>query len=202
MTDETIDELIDATYAALCKHGYADLTMQDIADESTKSKAALHYHYDTKQDLLLAFLAALYEDFTARLRDPEGDDPAERLVTFVDRALTPPARDDQRAFQTAILAIKAQVPYDDAFAERIGEFDAFVHDRCRSIVAEGIEQGVFRDVDPDRVATFLVTLFNGAHVRWVTEGQSADVTQELFVEYVRSQLLADDASEPAAERAP
>ena len=186
------DELIRATYAALCKHGYADLTMQDIADESSKSKAALHYHYDTKQDLLLAFLAALYEDFTERLLVPEDDDPAARLVAFVDRALTPPERDDQRAFQTAILAIKAQVPYDDAFGERIAEFDAFVHDQCRAIVTEGIEQGVFRDVDPDQVATFLVTLFNGAHVRWVTEGQSADVTRELFVEYVRSQLLADE----------
>jgi AcrR family transcriptional regulator len=197
MTDDTTDELIEATYAALCRHGYADLTMQDIADESTKSKAALHYHYDTKQDLLLAFLAALYEDFTERLRDPEGDDPAERLVAFVDSALTPPDRDDQRAFQTAILAIKAQVPYDDAFGERIGEFDAFVHDQCRSIVAEGIEQGVFHDVDPDTVATFLVTLFNGAHVRWVTEGQSAAVTRALFVEYVRSRLLVD-GSEVAA----
>jgi len=172
--------------------------MQDIADESTKSKAALHYHYDTKQDLLLAFLAALYEDFTERLRVPENDDPAARLATFTDRALTPPERDDQRAFQTAILAIKAQVPYDDAFGERIAEFDAFVHDQCRTIVVEGIEQGVFRDVDPDRVATFLVTLFNGAHVRWVTEGQPAEVTRELFVEYVRSQLLVD-GSEAAAE---
>jgi|AntDeeMetagen134_2_1112570.scaffolds.fasta_scaffold00459_3 AcrR family transcriptional regulator len=198
MTDDTTDELIRATYSALCKHGYAGLTMQDIADESTKSKAALHYHYDTKQDLLLAFLAALYEDFTERLRVPENDDPAARLATFTDRALTPPERDDQRAFQTAILAIKAQVPYDDAFGERIAEFDAFVHDQCRTIVVEGIEQGVFRDVDPDRVATFLVTLFNGAHVRWVTEGQPAEVTRELFVEYVRSQLLVD-GSEAAAE---
>ncbi|HET7323460.1 MAG TPA: helix-turn-helix domain-containing protein, partial [Halococcus sp.] len=67
MTDTT-DELMHATYRALCKHGYANLTMQDIADESTKSKAALHYHYDTKQDLLLAFLSFLYERFEERLR--------------------------------------------------------------------------------------------------------------------------------------
>ncbi|GAA0475047.1 hypothetical protein GCM10008985_34420 [Halococcus dombrowskii] len=60
-TDETIEEIMDATYRALCKHGYAALRMQDIADETTKSKAALHYHYDSKHDLLLSFL-----DYIAR----------------------------------------------------------------------------------------------------------------------------------------
>ncbi|MEF8974259.1 MAG: helix-turn-helix domain-containing protein, partial [Haloarcula sp.] len=44
---DTADDIMDATYRALCTHGYADLTMQDIADESDKSKAALHYHYDS-----------------------------------------------------------------------------------------------------------------------------------------------------------
>lgn len=199
MTEDTTDELMRATYLALCKHGYANLTMQDIADESTKSKAALHYHYDTKQDLLLAFLSFLYERFEERLRAPKGDDPTERLVAFVERALTPPERDDQQAFQTAVLEIKAQAPYNDAFGEQIARFDQLLYDQCRSIIVEGIEQGVFREVDPDVIATFFVTLFNGAHVVWVTENQSTETTRELFIDYIESQLLAEDAPEVAIE---
>jgi AcrR family transcriptional regulator len=192
MADDTTDELMRATYRALCKHGYANLTMQNIADESTKSKAALHYHYDTKQDLLLSFLSFLYERFEDRLGSLDGDDPAERLAAFVHTGLTPPERDDQRAFQTALLEIKAQVPYNDAFADQIVQFDRFTHDQCRSIIADGIEQGVFREVDPDDVATFFVALFNGAHVLWVTEDQSSEVMQRLFIDYIESQVLADD----------
>ena len=180
-----------ATYCALCAHGYADLTMQDIADESTKSKAALHYHYDTKGELLLAFLDFLYEDFEARVRTSADNDPAERLVGFVERVLTPPPRNDQQAFQTAILAMKAQAPYDEALGEHISRFDRLVHEECRAIVAEGIEQGVFRDVDPDELARFLVTVFNGAHTRWVTARQSAATTKPLVVEYLRTKLFVD-----------
>lgn len=199
MTEDTTDELMRATYRALCKHGYANLTMQDIADESTKSKAALHYHYDTKQELLLAFLSFLYERFEERLHAPEGDDPMERLLAFIDAALTPPERDDQLAFQTAILEIKTQAPYDDAFGDQIARFDRLLSDQCRSIIEDGIEQGVFRETDPDDVATFFVTLFNGAHVLWVTENQSSEASRALFVDYVESQLLTDDAPEVVVE---
>jgi len=57
---------MEATYRALCAHGYADLTTQDIADESETSKASLHYHYDTKEELLLSFLDYLYDRFVER----------------------------------------------------------------------------------------------------------------------------------------
>ena len=40
---DTPEEVMEATCRALCEHGYADLTMQDVADESDKSTAALHY---------------------------------------------------------------------------------------------------------------------------------------------------------------
>lgn len=199
MTEETTNELMRATYRALCKHGYANLTMQDIADESTKSKAALHYHYDTKQELLLSFLSFLYERFEERLRAPDGESPREHLVAFIDAALTPPERDEQLAFQTAFLEIKTQVPYNEGFREQITQFDDLLHERCRSIIAEGIEAGVFREVDPDAVATFFVTLFNGDHVLWVTENQSSDTTRRLFIDYIESQLLEDDTLEVAAE---
>lgn len=67
-----------ATYRALCAHGYADLTMQEIANEAGVSKAALHYHYDTKRALILSFLDMLSSDFEARLDDALGgvDAPA------------------------------------------------------------------------------------------------------------------------------
>jgi len=76
MAEETRDRLMDATYRALCEHGYAALTMQDIADEGDCSKSLLHYHYDTKEELLVALLAYLLERFEARVA-PEGAEPRE-----------------------------------------------------------------------------------------------------------------------------
>jgi len=36
MSQESKQEIMDATYIALCKHGYAELSIQKIADESDK----------------------------------------------------------------------------------------------------------------------------------------------------------------------
>ena len=196
MTDEGADPLMEATYRALCSHGYASLTMQDIADETDVSKATLHYHHDSKHDLLISFLDYLYAEFTGRVRDPEGATPAERLEAFIDDVLTPPEpTDDERvAFGTALLELKAQAPYDEDIRERLERFDSFLYEQARALVAEGIEVGEFRGVDPDDTARFLVTALDGADSKRVSVGQSTDCTRRMLHTYVETHLVADAAT--------
>ncbi len=205
-----------ATYRALCDHGYADLTMQDIADQSDRSKASLHYHYDTKEELLLAFLDHLYDAFTEDVSDPDGDDAVARLVTFVDELLCPAERADEprgessgdgeavddandgtdefEEFQTALLEIKAQGPYVEAYREQLERVDAFVRRRVREIVADGIDEGTIRaDVDPDDTAAFVATLVDGVNTRRVALGETDGSVRDTFLAYVRENLLAPDA---------
>lgn len=64
MNSETSAEIMEATRRALCEHGYADMTMQRIANNSSMTTATIHYHFDTKKELLNAFfdeLAARFE---------------------------------------------------------------------------------------------------------------------------------------------
>ncbi|WP_101294239.1 TetR/AcrR family transcriptional regulator [Halegenticoccus soli] len=201
MSEDTTEEIMGATYCALCKHGYAALTMQNIADESGLSKAALHYHYDSKRDLLLAFLDYLLDRFRERIDAADADDPAERLAAFVDVVFTPRREDTHREFKTAVLEIKAQAPYDDGFRERLAEFDRLMHDRVRSIVADGIERGVFRgDADPDDVASFVITVMNGANARYVAVGAPVGDARRTLMAYLETQLFADGRDpEVAAE---
>lgn len=174
------DDIMCATYRALCRHGYADLTMQDIADEWAKSKAALHYHYDTKRGLLLAFLDHLFESYTERVADPAEGTPRERLDGLVAAALDPPRADATRELRTALFEVKAQAPHDGAFRERLERFDRYLQAEIRGVVGAGVESGAFRaDVDPDEVATLLVTLVNGAHSRRVVIGDDAGVPETI-----------------------
>lgn len=191
--DDVTEDVMAATYRALCEHGYANLTMQDIADQSDRSKAALHYHYDTKRSLMLAFLDYLYAVFTERVSDPEGDTPAERLTTFVETVLTPPEPDDHphEAFGTAILELKAQAPYDEAIRERLRAFDDFLIDQIREHVKAGIEAGEFRDVDPDDTARFIGTTIDGARTKHVAVGQEMACHRRIVRTYVEEHLTAD-----------
>ncbi len=199
MSEDTTEELMGATYRALCKHGYASLRMQDIADESTKSKAALHYHYESKHDLLVAFLEHLYEQFEADIGADCGDDPATQLVTFVEDRLTPRG-DGQKEFQTALLEIKAQAPYDEAYRERLTEFDQLIFDRLRSILQRGIDHGVVDDeIEPEDTAAFLVEHINGAQLRNVTVGASLETARHRLRTYLTGQVLVASEMEHSDE---
>ncbi|MEF8843375.1 MAG: TetR/AcrR family transcriptional regulator [Haloarculaceae archaeon] len=97
------ERIMRATYCALCKHDYASLTTQDIADESDLSKAALHYHYDSKADLLRAFLEYLLDSFRERATAETADEgPFERVRTLVGLLFEPPGGDADAEFVVTV----------------------------------------------------------------------------------------------------
>lgn len=193
MMNETKDELMRATYRALCKHGYASLRMQDIADESTKSKAALHYHYESKHDLLLAFLGYLDERLEERIAEMDDTDPVTELTTFIENWLTPRDQETHQEFQTALLEIKAQAPYDAAFRDHLSAFSRLLHDHIKAIIDEGIDQGVFDpDLDSDAVAEFVLTVINGAQTRHVAVGYPIEDTRQMLLGYIQRHVLAEE----------
>jgi AcrR family transcriptional regulator len=194
MPDEPREPVMRATYRALCAHGYANLTMQDIADETDLSKAALHYHYDTKRDLLTTFLDALASWYEGRLDDLAGDTAAERLRALFDECLS--CEDsDYPAFHTAMLEVKAQAPYEERYRTRLATVDEVLTARIRTIVAEGVDDGTFRDVDPTATAELLVDVLAGAHTRNVAVGRNLAGTRARLDDYVEDQLLAHDADD-------
>lgn len=201
------DDIMQATYAALCERGYADLTMRHIAAEADCSKASLHYHFDSKQGLMLAFLDHLYEHFTDRVggfnpNDATGDlndatddpeDPDAALRAFLDDVLHPPDDGDTvREFRTALLEIKAQSPYDEAFRDRIAAFDDHIYGTVHDLVAAGIETGVYCEAaDPDEVARFALALVDGAQARHVVAGEDVDALQSALETYLEGFLTRE-----------
>jgi AcrR family transcriptional regulator len=182
------DDIMRATWRALCTTGYADLTMQAIADESEKSKASLHYHFDSKQDLLVAFLDHVTDRFLTRLREAEADapdDPEVRLSAVLDAALSPPETDDLEDMQTALLELKAQAPHQPAFRERLVAADEEFRALVADILADGVESGAFRaDLDPERTAQTIVTFFDGGQLRQVSHGEACATSRSRLDVYL------------------
>ncbi|MDJ1434378.1 TetR/AcrR family transcriptional regulator [Halostagnicola sp. A-GB9-2] len=198
--NETTDELMDATYAALCKHGYASLRMQDIADESSKSKSTLHYYYDSKQDLLYSLFDYLQRSFAERIAGLEGDTPDEQLVALIETYLAPRNEETFQRFRTALLEIKAQGPYDDRFRSELADFDRLLHYRFQSILERGQEAGTFRDeIDPDQTADFIVTVLNGVQTRHVAVGHPLERSCETLETYISEHVLVSDRVEVSVE---
>jgi len=204
MSDEPLaaDEILDGVYRALCAHGYASLTMQDIADECDKSKSLLHYHYDTKEDLLVAFLSRMITDYEEGLEDEKDDPPIDRLAWFLAQFVFTPDEDERQSFHLALLEMRSQGPFNERMREQLVRSDEVLRETVAGILREGIDEGVFEPVDPERTAALLVATLDGGRTRQVTldeEPTDDSYTRtivEQAIEHIVEPLLAPGVEFP------
>jgi len=185
---ETKEEILRATYRVLCEDGFADLTMQAIADEADVSKSLLHYHYDTKQDLIVAFLERFIDRFEEELDELDADDPAERLDAIVDELLLGKADDEHTDFGRAFLELRAQATHVPAYREQLARNADYLQNVIVSTIEDGIEAGVFEDDDPEGTARLLRAAVDGARSQQITLG---DDTREVVREGIEAHVLSD-----------
>jgi AcrR family transcriptional regulator len=189
------EAIMRATYRALRKHGYANLTMKRIAEEYGKSTAAIHYHYDTKDDLLAAFLDYLLDRFVETIHEVETTDPEQRLDLLLDKLLVDPQ--DHQDLLVAVLEMRSQAPHTPAFAERFEANDEYIRFMLKTVVDHGIDEGVFREADADHVARALMTIVDGARTRAVVlDDETALATaRRTAEEYVTAMLVKESSGE-------
>jgi AcrR family transcriptional regulator len=194
--NETRAALMEATYKALSEYGYADLTVERIGEEFEKSVSLIYHHYDGKDALLVDFLDTMLDRLEADIALDEHENAHVHLRALFDRVLSPSLDDERYAMISAITELRGQAPHDETYREQFTRSDRLLHDRIAEIVRRGIDQGVFRDVDPDRTAEMLLVTINGAMTERVTTTNEATVraVRHELDEYVRLRLLGNEHS--------
>jgi AcrR family transcriptional regulator len=172
-----------ATYAALSKHGYADLTIQRIADEFDKSKSLLYHHYDGKDALLRDFMGFLVDRLETEMDATVDASARQQLDEFFDRLLPVSAPDERCAFDRVLVELRAAGSHDRAFRETFTETDHVLRDRLAEILRVGMESGEFREGDPVRIAEFLLATTLGTIMGRAT-------SDDRWVEDIRAELDA------------
>ena len=191
--EDTHEAIMGATYRALCKHGYAHLTMQDIADEFDKSRPLLHYHYDTKDELMLAFVDNMIGWVGGQLAQSDTEDPLDRMEAYIDGFVIDPGEEDRETFALALLELRVQAVHNDEFRSRLSRHYENNVGTIADIIADGVEAGVFRAVDPDEVGEFIYTSLVGARMYQVTMGaqHASRRMRDDLAEFVVDDLLID-----------
>lgn len=163
-TDDTHEVLMEATYRTLASQGYEGLTMRAVAEEARKSRGLLHYHFDDKDDLVYSLLDHLLDRMTASIRAPDSENAVEELRRVLAWIAYGPSRDPSGGddYFLAIMALRARAPFDAEIKRRLTRNYERVRSECADVIADGIENGTFRAVDPDETAVFLLTAVDGA----------------------------------------
>lgn len=84
---DTREQILDAARDLFLEHGYDKASLREVADEVGVTKAALYYHFRSKEDLLVALLEPLTQLTLDFVDDLAGDEPeqwAQGLEYFID----------------------------------------------------------------------------------------------------------------------
>jgi AcrR family transcriptional regulator len=145
-------QIIRAAKRLLVDQGYHGLSMREVAGAVGVSKAALYYHFQDKEQMLLAILSSYLDDIEALIDDiqAQSQDSRERIYLLVARILQQPAE------QRAIIRLASQeMPQLSDNARK--NFDRLYHRKflrkIEAMIASGIQRGDLRTVDPN-VATW------------------------------------------------
>lgn len=193
---ESRARIMDATYRALVETGYADLTMNDIAAESETSTSLLHYHFDTKEDLLVAFLDHIVEGLAERFAEAAEEEPTVRLYEILSPYILHEEETERASFHVALVELRGQAPYNERYRARFREADELLHDTLEDAIAAGVESGAFEPVEPAELATLLIATVDGGRTRGVGLGDPTYIRRVLaaLTEYVLADVLTPEAA--------
>lgn len=178
-------EIALAVRNALAQHGYERLTTAKIAAELDMSESGLYYHYESKDEMIAAFLDHAAGQLGEMLVDTESDDPVANLRVACDHLFLSPA-DPDAGLHVAIMELLSHAPYNETLREPLLELEWATLNVLEDIVREGVEQGVFREVDPEATAAFLLAAGDGStgfHVALGMDvGDSLDAGRNAYVD--------------------
>ncbi|MGQ3413919.1 TetR/AcrR family transcriptional regulator [Natrinema sp. LN54] len=186
--------IMSATYVALCKHGYSDLTIQRIGDEFSKSKSLLYHHYDSKDDLLLDFLEFMLNQVEEQIPVYGDGDVDDHIGEIVDQTFGFGDTATPTEFTQAIVELRSQATHNDDYREYFTRSDRFIRKHIAHTIRSGIEQGEFQEVDPQQTAALFQSVFLGTMVFRVTNDEEAvlEDSRDAFERYIREYLLVEE----------
>jgi TetR/AcrR family transcriptional repressor of bet genes len=89
----TRQKLIDATIDVIAQEGFSAVTMAKVAANAGLSRGICNFHFETKEQLLLETLKALYQEFESAWQQAiaeAGFSPVDQITSLIKTILEPP----------------------------------------------------------------------------------------------------------------
>jgi AcrR family transcriptional regulator len=162
-----VDEFLATALDLFAERNFASVTIKDIAERLGVNTALIYYYFDSKTDLFQATIersvAGAFEN--VRALDDNSADPPAIIAAWLANHVNKYA--EIHRFVKIALDFKSSHEGNPAIAATIDSFYMEGRKLLSKIIREGIKQGLFKRVDPNRTAQFISTFLDGCMVRSV-----------------------------------
>ena len=194
--NDTREKIMEATFRALSEHGYKDLRVRDIGEEMELSRQVIHYHFDGKYDLLSSFLEYVIDQYEGSVEVAEDMDPRSELDARIDQCLFGPEFEEFTHWDRMKVyhELYAHAQNDDEHRELFEEHYARLRGSIVDVIEEGIEQGVFCEVDAEQMGQLVTDVIHAARERRISLGHddAPEEARAAIDEFVLDSLERDN----------
>ena len=163
--ERTRARILQAAVRCLAEGGLDDVRINRVARVAHISTASVHYHFETREQLLAEALEASFQIAgEVRLSGKYGSGPVvDRLRRKVEESLPYPGRRTTEWGLWVELWLRAV--REPALRETAIEVYRGLHRSMRDLIAEGIERGEYAAEDPDGIADRTLASIDGFGLR-------------------------------------
>jgi TetR/AcrR family transcriptional regulator, fatty acid metabolism regulator protein len=162
--------LLRGAYAAIAVHGFAAVTLQDVADQAGVSKALVLYYFKDKERLLVAVMERIDGIIRARAAQAMSDSAAEGPRAQLDAylgALTLGAQKHREFYLVYLDFLSAGLRKAEVRKSTLS-FIVGCEALEEEVVTRGVAEGAFRhDLDPGEAAAVVRALIDGLSIEWL-----------------------------------
>ncbi len=153
--------VIRAAQECIAQYGFEETTMLQIADKAGCSTGTVNHYFKNKEDVLLTAIRAASWTVGRRMRQVlrETANPWRRLDRIIALSL-PDSPNERREWDIALVLWSKVTKHPKLREQYQKRFESWFG-LLKSIIEDGIQQGVFRPQEPDLATLALLGIIEG-----------------------------------------
>lgn len=180
-------QLTKAAYRVVSRKGYYNFTIKDISRETGLSAGLVHYYFKDKQDLLLNLIRETNANIKEMLVSEmvKTDDPVVKIKTYIDQAFGLVAK--EKEYFHVIIDFWSQVNRSNRMKQANIKLFQSYRDECVAILKEGIQKGVFKEMDVNYMSILILSLVEGTMIQHFIDENAFNYGE--YSEKMRDQIM-------------
>jgi len=173
-------EILHAAMKVFAQKGVVKTKMIDIATEARIGKGTIYEYYRSKEEIFITSFHYFFQSMESSFKDvlEQGTNPVRqlRLIAEISLQTVLHGNADYADIMMDFWAEGVRNK-DQRFLNKVNLKGVYADFRkmIAEIIQNGIDQGIFREVDVQTAASVFIGLFDGVMLQWIMDRKAVDL---------------------------